>query len=235
MEFAKSVVNPIKQVAPRSRLRGMVEDYNEISTDILVLEGETHLGRKPVCSDSFVQINYPDKLILQGGLRFITVAERELFASTVLHDMRPNGPVRRLALKIRERMENIVEGRQWMGSHMRRGDCEFPFPFHHELLLNRIATVIAYGWAMEQDLESHFGRIKSRLSSGRAVLENIYANGGFQLYDVPDVKPEKAVFDRLPPKEGDRQVIHLSAVLWALLTPRSLASISQLMSARLRA
>lgn len=57
-------------------------------------------------------------------MRFTTVAERNVFASTVLHDMRPIGPVRRLALKVHDRMEKIVEGRQWMGAHMRRGDCK---------------------------------------------------------------------------------------------------------------
>jgi hypothetical protein len=51
MDYTKSVVDPIKQVAPRSRLRGMVEDYNDIDTDVLVLAGETHLGRKPVRSN----------------------------------------------------------------------------------------------------------------------------------------------------------------------------------------
>lgn len=48
MDYTKSVVEPLKQVAPRSRLRGMVENYSEIDTDVLVLAGETHLSRKPV-------------------------------------------------------------------------------------------------------------------------------------------------------------------------------------------
>ena len=48
MDYTKSVVEPMKQVAPRSRLRGMVEDYRDIDTDVLVLAGETHLNRKPV-------------------------------------------------------------------------------------------------------------------------------------------------------------------------------------------
>ena len=48
MDYLKSVVKPIKQAAPLDKLRGWIDDYNHITTDILVLEGETHLGRKPV-------------------------------------------------------------------------------------------------------------------------------------------------------------------------------------------
>ncbi|QRV76198.1 O-FucT domain protein [Ceratobasidium sp. AG-Ba] len=167
MDYTKSVVEPIVQVAPRARLRGLVEDYNDIDTDVLVLAGETHLGRKP------------------GALRFTTVADRNIFASTVLHDMRPIGPVRRLALKVHDRMEKIVEGRQWMGAHMRRGDF------------------VDHGWAMEKNLESHFARIKARLDKGRNVLEDIYSSKQIQIYDVPNVKPETDVFNRPPPRAGD--------------------------------
>jgi hypothetical protein len=117
--------------------------------------------------------------------------------------MRPIGPVRRLALKVHDRMEKIVEGRQWMGAHMRRGDCKFLFSLLPELLLNKFIAVVDHGWAMDSDLKNHFGRIKDRLSSGRKLLEKIYTDKDIQPYDVPDVKPEKDVFDRPPPKEGD--------------------------------
>ncbi|CAE6446175.1 unnamed protein product [Rhizoctonia solani] len=167
MEFTKNVVEPIKQVAPRSRLRGMVEDYSNITTDVLVLAGETHLNRKP------------------GGVRFVYSKQRDIFASTVLHDMRPTGPVRRLADKIYDRMEKIVEGRQWMGAHMRRGDF------------------VDYGWVMENSIENHLGRIKRRLGNGRKVLHEIYDSKQIQVFEVPNVEPEKEVFSRPPPREGD--------------------------------
>jgi hypothetical protein len=48
MDYLKSVVEPIRQVVPSSRLRGLIEDYDSVNTDVLVLEGETHLNRKPV-------------------------------------------------------------------------------------------------------------------------------------------------------------------------------------------
>lgn len=47
-EWLKSVVRPIKQVAPLRTIRGWHEDYAFMDYDVIVLEGETHLGRKPV-------------------------------------------------------------------------------------------------------------------------------------------------------------------------------------------
>lgn len=51
--------------------------------------------------------------------------ERDAFAEMVLFDIRPLAAFRNLALKIHSRLEARVEGRMWMGAHMRRGDCEF--------------------------------------------------------------------------------------------------------------
>ncbi|CAE6424929.1 unnamed protein product [Rhizoctonia solani] len=167
MDYTKSVVEPIKQVAPRSRLRGMFDDYNHIDAEVLVLAGETHLNRKP------------------GGVRFVYPEQQAHFASTVLHEMRPTGPIRRLAARLHERMEKIVGGRQWIGAHMRRGD------FVHQ------------GWVMEHSIEKHLGRIMQRLSNGRKILHEIHDNGKIQIYDVPNVEPERDVYDRPPPLEGD--------------------------------
>lgn len=49
MEYTKTVVPTVRQVLPRRRVRGWVEDF---TTDayVLLLEGETHLSRKPVRS-----------------------------------------------------------------------------------------------------------------------------------------------------------------------------------------
>lgn len=48
MDYLKSVVQPIKQVAPRSSLKGLVDDYAHLDENVVLLEGETHLNRKPV-------------------------------------------------------------------------------------------------------------------------------------------------------------------------------------------
>lgn len=48
MEYAKTVVHPIKEVAHRSTIRGFKDDYYHIDADVVILAGETHLYRKPV-------------------------------------------------------------------------------------------------------------------------------------------------------------------------------------------
>lgn len=48
MDYTKTVVEPIRQVVPRYTLRGFKEDYGDVDADVLLIEGEIHLGRKPV-------------------------------------------------------------------------------------------------------------------------------------------------------------------------------------------
>jgi hypothetical protein len=48
MDYLKNVVKPIRQVAPRRTLRGLVEDYGHIDADVVLLVGEVHYERKPV-------------------------------------------------------------------------------------------------------------------------------------------------------------------------------------------
>ena len=48
MEYAKTVVHPIRQVTRRSTIRGFKDDYYNVDADVVVLVGETHLYRKPV-------------------------------------------------------------------------------------------------------------------------------------------------------------------------------------------
>jgi hypothetical protein len=47
-ELDKTVIRSIKQVAPRSSIRGFKGDYYHVDTDIVLIEGEVHSGRKPV-------------------------------------------------------------------------------------------------------------------------------------------------------------------------------------------
>lgn len=51
MDFVKNVVNPIKQVAPRNSIRGFVNDFYNITEDVLLLRGEIHYQRKPVSNE----------------------------------------------------------------------------------------------------------------------------------------------------------------------------------------
>jgi hypothetical protein len=56
LEYAKTVVSHLKQVAPRSSIRGFRDDYYDVDADVVVLAGETHLYRKPVGSSHSVLI-----------------------------------------------------------------------------------------------------------------------------------------------------------------------------------
>ena len=47
-ELDKTIIRPVKQVAPRSSIRGFKDDYYHVDTDVVLLEGEVHVGRKPV-------------------------------------------------------------------------------------------------------------------------------------------------------------------------------------------
>ena len=62
MDHLKSTVGPQKQITPREHIKGLVDDYGDITEDVLHLEGETHLGRKPVSSAkrAFVSLSSVD-------------------------------------------------------------------------------------------------------------------------------------------------------------------------------
>lgn len=49
MDYVKHVAEPIRQVAPRTSLRSLKDDWGHITADVLLLSGEVHLSRKPVC------------------------------------------------------------------------------------------------------------------------------------------------------------------------------------------
>ncbi len=50
MDYLKSPVEPQKQITPREHVKGLIDDYGHITEEVLHLEGETHLNRKPVKS-----------------------------------------------------------------------------------------------------------------------------------------------------------------------------------------
>ena len=56
MDYAKTVVNPNRQVAKRSSIRGFKDDYYHLDADVVVLAGETHLYRKPVSDRSHSRV-----------------------------------------------------------------------------------------------------------------------------------------------------------------------------------
>lgn len=118
----------MRAIAPRSTLRSFKDEYGHITDDVLIIEGETHLERKPVGPLKFLhslalEVNYTSNLILQGSLLFTTSRARDAYTSMVLDHVRPPDNVYVLAEVLDARMRDVNEGRVWMGAHMRRGDC----------------------------------------------------------------------------------------------------------------
>jgi len=103
-ELFKGPIDPIKQIAPVSSIRGLAEQYGNVTEDVLLLAGETHLYRKA------------------GGLRFMSAAARDDFTNLILRDIKPGYTIHNLAAAITDRMKEKVYGRMWMSAHMRRGD-----------------------------------------------------------------------------------------------------------------
>jgi hypothetical protein len=106
MEYAKTVVNPTRQVARHDSIHGLIQEYENVTQDVLLLEGGVHHRRKP------------------GSLFFTTKAVRDGFARIVLQDVRASERVHALAEKVISRMNRLNDGRSWMAAHMRRGDCK---------------------------------------------------------------------------------------------------------------
>ena len=44
----KTVIQPIRQVVPRSSIRGFKDDYYHVDTDVVLIEGEIHAKTRPV-------------------------------------------------------------------------------------------------------------------------------------------------------------------------------------------
>lgn len=104
MDWTKTVVDPIKQVARYSALRGFIDEFAGFNQDVVLFEGELHLGRKP------------------GFVKYTTIPARDNFARTVLYHINPSQRVKSLAAKIVKRMDKLNHGRLWLAGHMRRGD-----------------------------------------------------------------------------------------------------------------
>ncbi|KAH9058130.1 hypothetical protein EDB87DRAFT_1832712 [Lactarius vividus] len=104
MDLAKIVVGDLRQVAPRSSIRGFKDDYHDVDADVVVLAGETHVNTKP------------------GAMRFTEELGRHRYVGTVVHSLIQPQKVFDLAEVLSSRMRQRTGGRMWMGAHMRRGD-----------------------------------------------------------------------------------------------------------------
>ncbi|KAF9511689.1 hypothetical protein BS47DRAFT_1468488 [Hydnum rufescens UP504] len=156
--FAGAVTEPIQEIAQRSSLRGLVDDYDHYTEEVLLLEGEVHLYRKP------------------GFLLFTTVEERIRFTDLVLHGFRPIPQIVHVAERIATRMLAVNDGRMWMTSHMRRGDfVRFSWAMSNDLHahLDRIKQRLGVGAQKIRDM------VKSRERWKTADVPNVSADQTF--------------------------------------------------------
>lgn len=123
-EYTKSVVDPLREVAPKQSLRGFWDKYGSIQADVLYVAGEIHHDRKPVRVLT-KPWDLPNTCIHQGFLRFTQEATRNNFTDLVLHAMKPIDQVLLIAEYVNQHMRDRTEGRSWMGAHMRRKDCSY--------------------------------------------------------------------------------------------------------------
>lgn len=139
-------------------------------------------------------------------MRFTTVPARAEFASSVVHYNVPPKPILELGEVLAGRMRELNDNRLWMGAHMRRGDCECAVhigrAFGYWLFTDGpIATVLEAGWATESTIENHVERVKSRLETGRNILEHL---GNATTYDIEGVEPNPELSTLSPPLPNDR-------------------------------
>lgn len=49
MDAVKDVAIPIFEAVPRQRIQGFYEDFSQVTEKVLLIRGEIHWSRKPVC------------------------------------------------------------------------------------------------------------------------------------------------------------------------------------------
>jgi hypothetical protein len=66
-------------------------------------------------------------------------------------------------------------------------------------------TVVRYSWAMHNELEEHFERIKQRLGIGAQKLRDMAkSHERWQTADVPNVSVDQTFINAEPPRDGDK-------------------------------
>lgn len=70
----------------------------------MLLQGETHSGRKP------------------GALRFTSLAAQRSYGHLVISQMVPPPSIFAIATRVVDRMSSLVGGRSWVAAHYRRTD-----------------------------------------------------------------------------------------------------------------
>ncbi|KAH9980625.1 hypothetical protein BJV74DRAFT_879288 [Russula compacta] len=175
-DFEKSIVRPLKQVVPRSSIRGFKDDYYEVDADVVVLAGETHFLRKP------------------GAMRFTEDCGRARFARMVVHTLISPERVLDLGEVLAMRMRRLNGGRLWMGAHLR----------HRDFVLKGWAmetTLEAHVKRVKDRLEA--GRVVLTNLGGDHKKKD-EDNKKITTYDIEGVVPSLEQTTLSPPRPDDR-------------------------------
>ncbi|KAK4051272.1 Cell division control protein 7 [Microbotryomycetes sp. JL221] len=136
--MSKALVLPSIDLVQRSRIRSLSSQLgNEpfVSSDIVYLPGDLHDQRKP------------------GGLRFTTKEARNGFVNMILQSVRAPMKYQELGQTLADRISEKVDGRRWMGAHMRRGDF------------------LGINWSPETTYKGHIARTQKALAKGADEME----------------------------------------------------------------
>ncbi|KAF9510935.1 hypothetical protein BS47DRAFT_1487135 [Hydnum rufescens UP504] len=215
-EWLRTVTRPMQQLAPVSKLRGLVDDFGPIDAEVLLIEGSTHKIAKRWASSL-------------GQLRFTSAAPRDVFSEMVLTHMHPIRPIIELADRLAQRMLGMNHGRMWMASHMRRGDCGYhsliivtPVPMCLECVLltpNPHNAVLRWGWSLEQGLADHLKHLKNGLNDGREASTQLF------LSEIKDVSRRIIAIDL--ETDGDPVWNTGDGSSWRICSPNSTGAASE--------
>ncbi|KAK4052037.1 Cell division control protein 7 [Microbotryomycetes sp. JL201] len=185
--MSKALVLPTIDSVQRSRIRSLSSQLgNEpfVSADIVYLPGDLHDQRKP------------------GGLRFSTQEAREGFVKMILESVRAPVKYEKLGEMLADRMSKKVDGRRWLGSHMRRGDF------------------LGISWSPEATYKGHLERTKRALAKGADEMDQREAD---RLPEPDD--PFYLATDETDPRALDYFRSQGAVLLPDLMTPEDAAQL----------
>ncbi|KAG9126570.1 hypothetical protein FRC07_002943 [Ceratobasidium sp. 392] len=90
-----------------------------------------------------------------GLMRFTSSAARDEYMQIGLYAMRAPEKYWRIASRVESHMRVKCGGRMFMAAHIRRGDF------------------IRFGWAPDENLETHVGQVREKLRAGTRILSDI--------------------------------------------------------------
>ncbi|KAG8721753.1 hypothetical protein FRC09_007412 [Ceratobasidium sp. 395] len=117
-----------------------------------------------------------------GLMRFTSSAARDAYSQIGLYAMRAPERYWRIAARVESHMRAKCGGRMFMAAHIRRGDF------------------ITFGWATNENLETHVKQVRDKLKAGAEVLASIKKEySKTTTIDHPDTE----ITQYEPPKDGD--------------------------------